>query len=59
MAHMVKNPPVMQETGVESLGWEDLLEKERQHIPVFLLRKSHVQRSLAGDSSWSHRVIHD
>ena len=25
---MVKNPPAMQETGVRSLGWEDLLEKE-------------------------------
>ena len=28
MAQMVKNMPVMQETGVQSLGWEDLLEKE-------------------------------
>ena len=25
---MVKNPPVMQETGVKSLGQEDLLEKK-------------------------------
>ena len=25
---MVKHPPVMQETGVKSLGQEDLLEKE-------------------------------
>ena len=25
---MVKNPPVMQETRVRSLGWEDPLEKE-------------------------------
>ena len=25
---MVKNPPAMQETGVQSLGWEDPLEKE-------------------------------
>ena len=24
---MVKNPPAMQETWVQSLGWEDLLEK--------------------------------
>ena len=28
MAHSVKNPPAMQETGVRSLGWEDPLEKE-------------------------------
>ena len=27
MAQMVKNPPAMQETGVQSLGWEDPLEK--------------------------------
>ena len=25
---MVSNPPAMQETRVQSLGWEDLLEKE-------------------------------
>ena len=25
---MVKNPPVMQETKILSLGWEDSLEKE-------------------------------
>ena len=28
MAQMVKNLPVMQETNVESLGWEYPLEKE-------------------------------
>ena len=28
MAQMVKNLPVMQETWVQTLGWEDLLEKE-------------------------------
>ena len=27
IAHLVKNPPAMQETWVGSLGWEDLLEK--------------------------------
>ena len=27
MAQLVKNPPVMQETWVQSLGWEDPLEK--------------------------------
>ena len=25
---MVKNPPVMQETWVQSLGWEDPLEED-------------------------------
>ena len=28
VAQVVKNPPVMQETWVQSLGWEDPLEKE-------------------------------
>ena len=28
VAQLVKNPPVMQETWVQSLGWEDPLEKE-------------------------------
>ena len=27
MAYTVKNPPVVQETQVRSLGWEDLLEE--------------------------------
>ena len=28
VAQMVKNSPAMQETWVESLGWEDPLERE-------------------------------
>ena len=28
MARMIKNLPAMQETWVQSLGWEDPLEKE-------------------------------
>ena len=28
MAQMVKNPPAVQGTWVQSLGWEDPLEKE-------------------------------
>ena len=27
VAQLVKNPPAMQETWVQSLGWEDLLKK--------------------------------
>ena len=33
---MVKNPPTMQETWAQSLGWKDLLEKEMKPSPVFL-----------------------
>ena len=29
----VKNPPVMQETWIQSLGWEDPLEKEMAGYP--------------------------
>ena len=29
MAQMVKHLPAIQETQVQSLGWEDLLEKEK------------------------------
>ena len=29
MAQIVKNLPAMQDTWVQSLGWEDLLEKEK------------------------------
>ena len=29
VAQLVKNLPTMQETWVQSLGWEDLLEKEK------------------------------
>ena len=36
----------MQETRVQSLGWEDPLEKEMGTTPVFLPGKSHGQRSL-------------
>ena len=34
MAQLVKNLPAMQETWVQSLGWEDPLEKGRLPTPV-------------------------
>ena len=42
-AEMVKNLPLMQETQVQSLGWEDPLEKEMAIHPVFL----------PGESPWT------
>ena len=51
MAQTVKNPPVKQETQVQSLSQEDPLEKG-QPTPVFLPGKFHGQRSLAGYSPW-------
>ena len=36
MAQLVENPLAMQETRVQSLGWEDLLEKEMAtHLSIF------------------------
>ena len=47
MAQMIKNPPAVQETCVQSLGWEDPLEMEKQPTPVFLLGEAHGQKGLA------------
>ena len=54
VAQLVKNLPAMQETQVQFLGWEDLLE---QSSPVFLPGESHRQRSLR--SMGSQRVGRD
>ena len=35
MAQLVKNPPAIQETWVQPLGWEDPLEKGQATTPVF------------------------
>ena len=35
VAQLVKNPPAMWETWVQSLGWEDPLEKGKLPTPVF------------------------
>ena len=52
---MVKNLPARQDTQVQSLGGEDILEKGTATTPVFLPGKFHGQRSLAGYTV--HRVI--
>ena len=52
MAHMVKNLPAMWETKVQSLSWEDPLQKEWQSTPGLVPREFHGQRSLMGYSSW-------
>ena len=51
MARMVKDPPAMQETRVESLGQEYPLEKE-----ILLPGEFHEQRSLVvGYSPWGSK----
>ena len=43
-----------------NLWFRKILQRRKQQpTPVFLLGKSHGQRSLAGYSSWGHRVGHD
>ena len=48
VAQMVKNLPAMQETRVQSLSWEDPLEKRMATTPAFLPGEFHGLRNLAG-----------
>ena len=54
MAHLVKNPPAMWETWVQSQGWEDTLEKGKAtHSSIMAWR-------IPGQySPWSVKVRHD
>ena len=54
---VVKNPPAVLETWVQSLGQEDPLEKEMATHSSILALKSHGQRSLADYSPWSHKRL--
>ena len=55
VAQSVKNLPSVQETQVQSLGWEDPWSRKWQPTPVSLPRKSHGQRSLVGCSPWGRK----
>ena len=61
MTQMVKNPAAMQETCVQSLGREDLLEKGMAtHSSILALENPHGQKSLGGPpSTESQRVRRD
>ena len=53
---VVKNLPAMQEmqeTWIQSLGWEDPLEEEMAAHSSILAGTTHGQRSLVGYSPWS------
>ena len=59
---MVKNPPVIQETWVQSLGQEDLLEKEMAtHSSILSCLENSMNREDPGrlQPMGSHRVGHD
>ena len=47
VAQMVKNLPTTQETWIQSLSWEDPLQKGMATHSSILPKKSHGQRSLA------------
>ena len=58
VVQMVKNPPVMQETWVQSLGQEDPLEKEMAtHSSILAWRIPWTARILAGYSPWGCREL--
>ena len=54
---MLKNLPVMQETGVRSLGQEYPPEKGMATICSILAEESHGQRSPVSYSLWGHKEL--
>ena len=52
VAQMVKNPPAMQETWVQSLGWEDLLEEGMATHSSILAWRIPWTESMVGYSLW-------
>ena len=57
---MVKNLPAMQETGVSSLGWEDLLEKEMAtHCSILAWEMPWREEPGRLQPTGSERVRHD
>ena len=60
VAQMVKNPPAMQETWVQSLGWEDPLEKGMAtHSSILAWRIPWTEEHGWLQSVGSQRVGHD
>ena len=57
---MVKNPPAKQEMSIQSLGWEDLLEKEMAtHSSILAWRTPRTEEPGGLQSTGSPRVRHD
>ena len=53
---MVKRLPTMWETQVQSLGWEDLLEKEMATHSSILAWKISWWRNLVGYNPWGQKL---
>ena len=58
-AQMVKNPPVMRETWVRSLGWEDPLEEGIETRSSILGESPWTEEAGRLQSMGSQRVRHD
>ena len=57
VAQMMKNMPAMQETQVQSLSWEDLLEKGMAtHSTILAWRVPWTEEPGRLHSMWSQRV---
>ena len=60
VAQILKNPPTMQETWVQSLGWEDPLEKEMAtHSRILAWRIPQTEKPGELQSVGSQRVRHN
>ena len=60
VAQLVKNPPVMQETWVRSLGWEDPLEKGKAaHSSILAWRIPWTEEPGGLQPVGSQRIRHD
>ena len=55
VAQMVKRLPTMWETWDQSLGWEDLLEKEMATHSSILAWEISIDRGAWGYSPWGHK----
>ena len=56
VVQLVKNLPVMQETWIQSLGWEDPLEEGMVIHSNILAWRIPMERSLAGCSPWGRKL---
>ena len=60
VAQMVKNPPAMQETWAQSLGWEDALEEDMvTHSSILAWEIPWTEESGGLQSMWFQQVRHD
>ena len=57
MAQTVKNVPALQGTWIQSLAWEDPLEKKMATHSSILAWESHGQRSLVGYNLWGRKRV--